>query len=1121
MSDYIGQQQQTITNLLDNENISVSIKLRDYQDNAVYEITKCINSNNKCIVKMFCGTGKTTIMLYYVLIENYKFSVFVFPSIALITQFNKDYLQNKDWNITANTMSICSKDEVSTTSSIENSLFTTDSVKISQFLSNNDQKIICVTYDSYKTLFHNMIETNCYPGITTFDEAHHVVENKVRDFIFRDDFRGNRVFYTATPRNDYGISMEDGKDCGPYAFSYTHHCGVNDGYLNDFEILVDFSGDNDIYRKIARAILKTGNTRVLTFHTRINDIDTSVREFVDEQRFIQVFKDVCLTEFPNFDKKYSSIRMYGIDSNTKNRPIILNHLDEALDDEVVIISSCKTIREGVDTKNANMCVFIDPKTSFVDIIQNIGRIVRPQPHTNISTVLIPVCVDRTHHNENHTNEERDKIIREDMSKNGNYNTILNVMSALKQEDPELFDMCLHYPKKFTDYEMKDNFDKQGVSFFKKTLTDSEFEEKVNQNTTTRFEIHTPDVEQPIVIKNGDIEHEKIEKYWKDNNNVYHKMNAKSSNKKNINPPPSSSSKKKLTFHTDDDMKVLWNITDNDMFTQNMCGAIESKIENYDHIKNAEKRANQLIKFHIEKNREPLNNKGETNEDIYEKKLHKWRDSYKNGCKCKYESVNNILQNSGISDIVDYFFGNKDESIHIGNVTKYIEYTRENGRPVNKDKKHMNFNETERSLCNWASDYKQYMRFESVNEIIQNCGITELLDYFYNSNNIKNTELLLEYVNNHNELPPRTDNLYKWLVNRRQSYKATKKNENNNDVFKSMFKSKIIKKFLLTGDELTEQTLIKRHIENAYKYIEYVNTNKKRPPKYSCLYNWAYEYKRRTKCKYESVNAILVNSDICDIITYFGLSKDLPPESSRQAEERGKQESDSTLPIKQNCNHKWTEVGQDGDLSIKKCDLCGRRQSVNRCGKTIGYREPNPEKKLEINQWFQNGYKNYLQGKAVILDAKGMKSTHSLIASGKFSVEDVIVPEYCDDTSEENSREFPEFSSCICSGTYLDVLMNIPSETISVMYADFTGHFEKWVEPLLTYLKERSTCIRSGTVLVITWSDNGKKNKESQHKSSKYLGAFEEVGGWTEMESSPQELGYGLGGNMNVRFYKKN
>lgn len=226
MSDYIGQQQQTITNLLDNENISVSIKLRDYQDNAVYEITKCINSNNKCIVKMFCGTGKTTIMLYYVLIENYKFSVFVFPSIALITQFNKDYLQNKDWNITANTMSICSKDEVSTTSSIENSLFTTDSVKISQFLSNNDQKIICVTYDSYKTLFHNMIETNCYPGITTFDEAHHVVENKVRDFIFRDDFRGNRVFYTATPRNDYGISMEDGKDCGPYAFSYTHHCAT-------------------------------------------------------------------------------------------------------------------------------------------------------------------------------------------------------------------------------------------------------------------------------------------------------------------------------------------------------------------------------------------------------------------------------------------------------------------------------------------------------------------------------------------------------------------------------------------------------------------------------------------------------------------------------------------------------------------------------------------------------------------------------------------------------------------------------------------------------------------------------------------------------------------------------
>ena len=579
--------------------MSDHIILRGYQDRAIEKIIDCLNENDKCLVKMFCGTGKTTVMLHHTISQNYNFSVFVFPSIALITQFNKDYLQDKTWNITTNTMSVCSKEEIknlkSKPSIIAKSLFTTDTTKISQFLSNNNKKIVSVTYDSYKTLIASITDTGCYPDITNFDEAHHVVENKVRECVFSDDFRGKRIFYTATPRNDHGISMEDGDDCGPIADEYTHQDGVREFYLNDFEIRVDFSTDNDNFRKIARTILTTGNNRVLTFHARVNDTDTSVREFVDQQRFIQVFNDVCVKEFPKLFGKYTSIKMYGIDSDTKNRPSILKSLDNAKDDQVVIISSCKTIGEGVDTKNANMCVFIDPKVSYREIIQNIGRIVRPQD--KISTVLIPVCVDRTHHNEKDTVEERDAIIREDMNKNGNYNTILNVMSALKQDDPELFNMCLNYPKNYTNEEMKDNFDKQNVSFIKKTITDVEFEDKVLQNPNIKFEVYTPDSKNPIDVRNGENETDKIAKYWKDNDNVFHKMDAKSSKKK-ISAPSSSpsSSNDKLKFQTSDDLKVLWNICDKDLFTHEMCGTIESKIEKYDPMKRAMEQARELVEW---------------------------------------------------------------------------------------------------------------------------------------------------------------------------------------------------------------------------------------------------------------------------------------------------------------------------------------------------------------------------------------------------------------------------------------------------------------------------------------------------------------------------------------------
>ena len=39
----------------------------------------------------------------------------------------------------------------------------------------------------------------------------------------------------------------------------------------------------------------------------------------------------------------------------------------------------------------------------------------------------------------------DEVIRQDMNKEGNFNSILNVMSALKQESEDLFDACLNYP----------------------------------------------------------------------------------------------------------------------------------------------------------------------------------------------------------------------------------------------------------------------------------------------------------------------------------------------------------------------------------------------------------------------------------------------------------------------------------------------------------------------------------------------------------------------------------------------------------------------------------------------------------------------------------------------------
>ena len=58
-------------------------------DNAIYEE---LTTNDKCIVKMFCGTGKSLLMRKCKSSQVCELLVYVFPSLSLITQFYNDYL---------------------------------------------------------------------------------------------------------------------------------------------------------------------------------------------------------------------------------------------------------------------------------------------------------------------------------------------------------------------------------------------------------------------------------------------------------------------------------------------------------------------------------------------------------------------------------------------------------------------------------------------------------------------------------------------------------------------------------------------------------------------------------------------------------------------------------------------------------------------------------------------------------------------------------------------------------------------------------------------------------------------------------------------------------------------
>lgn len=588
---------------------------RYYQEEADDAIYDELLINHKCLVKMFCGTGKSKLMRYCKIAQNKKLVVYVVPSLPLIEQFYTDYfLKTNDFPL----------DNILRISSEEGS--TTDPNDIIEFLNTKKEinKIICITYQSFGTLLSILGDTKI--NVCIFDEAHHVIGEKCQTIIFEKETSEKQIFFTATPKNENGIIMynKDNLDagmCGKLVYDYSYFKGVLEGYLNPFEIRLDFYTENtntSVYESIARAILASGNSRVLTFHADVNrDNDTSVLQFVDESLFIVAFNKVLNTEFSEKTRYYKKIQMIGLTSkNSDRRKVILRKFDETPDNEIFVISSCRTIGEGVDTKNANMCVFVDPKSSFVGITQNIGRIVRKnkdiiKPN---STILIPCWVDREKYLECDGDKEKcDEVLRQDINKQGNFNSILNVMSALKQEDEDLFDVCLNYPGKYSPQEIEGNLSKHGYELEEPTQlveslehlldTDIDFEEETDEELLERIaeennvtiEVHSDSLETPIEYYNAD-EGKEVIRMFKSydeemEENVYLPIIKKDGTKRNVDDPIEPLRRENrfnVKVHTNPDVKVLWNLKDDLDLSKDICSCvIDCEVLKYDPMKVAQ------------------------------------------------------------------------------------------------------------------------------------------------------------------------------------------------------------------------------------------------------------------------------------------------------------------------------------------------------------------------------------------------------------------------------------------------------------------------------------------------------------------------------------------------------
>ena len=696
-------------------------KFRYYQEEADDAIQAELLINNKCIVKMFCGTGKSLLMRKCKSAQNQKLVVYVFPSLSLIDQFCNDYFVKIGLSCP---FKISSENDS-----------TTDSVKIKAELKKKKNKIICVTYQSYETLLNNLGSIKI--DICIYDEAHHAVGETYQKLIFESEASViKQILFTATPKNANGITMYDRNNleagvCGKLVYDYSYLRGVNDidengkRILNPFEIRVDMYTENtnkSVYESIARAILVSGNNRVLTFHSDVNtDREKSVLNFVNGKEFVRVFMKVLKEEFPEKAGIYTRFRMIALDASIKpdKRKVILDKFDTTLDNEVYIISSCETIGEGIDTKNANMCVFVDPKSSFVKIIQNIGRIVRPQ--SKPSTVLIPCWVDREKYvGCDEDREKCDEVIRSDLNKDGNFNGILNVLSALRQEDEDIYDICLHYPDTYSPQEIKSNLEKHGYKMldqvgdgelletmeylldedidyedYEDCETNEEMIMRIAKDNDVCVEVHTNSFENQIEKYNSECESGTTIRLYKEeydeeeDNQVYCPI-VKKCGKRRGNGSIKGLDRKdriKIDVHTNPDVKVLWKLEGD--FTKEICSCVlECEVDVVDRWF---ERFEELKKFIDENKRTPKDKTKNHNE----KKLSKWLSHQKqNYKKCITNNERCDLWKQFITDYYEYFKSN--EEVWNETLEKLKDFVNTNKTLPNTNSKNI----CERRLGNW-------------------------------------------------------------------------------------------------------------------------------------------------------------------------------------------------------------------------------------------------------------------------------------------------------------------------------------------------------------------------------------------------------------------------------------
>ena len=432
-----------------------------HQREAIEKITAGLKEADRTTAVMACGTGKTLVALWAAEAQAPKTVLVLVPSLALLSQTLPDWCKQTSWGKRFRYLCVCSDasvdrpakdaDEYALNQTDLEFTVTTDAKEVKKFLGLNKDgvNVIFSTYQSAEVVAQGLKGQTVDLGI--FDEAHKTTGDKEGLFAFGLSDKNirikKRLFLTATPRHyklnkrdkdgDFQVvSMNDEAVYGKVSYRLPFSAAVAAGIIVPYKVIISVSLNSEVDAELLRrgstrvrrdeiqakwvanqialkrAIEKTGASKIITFHSRVN--------------LAEEFAGDSARGFQEHVKGFDVFHVNG-GQNAADRKALLEDFKAS---PRGLITNARCLTEGVDVPAVDMVAFVDPRKSKIDIAQAAGRAMRQSKATNkkLGYIVVPLFIE----------QKKGETEAEAFTRAG-FDEVAEVLGAMLESDDDLVD----------------------------------------------------------------------------------------------------------------------------------------------------------------------------------------------------------------------------------------------------------------------------------------------------------------------------------------------------------------------------------------------------------------------------------------------------------------------------------------------------------------------------------------------------------------------------------------------------------------------------------------------------------------------------------------------------------